>query len=55
MSSLDDTAQADTAFHGYEPIRIVDDVINSFNDCAPRFARPLSIQAASLLAARLRR
>lgn len=28
----EDRDQIDGAFHGYEPLRIVDDVINSFND-----------------------
>ena len=32
------------AFHGYEPLRIVDDVINSFNDCAPRRGSPVSLR-----------
>ena len=32
--------QIDSAFHGYEPLRIVDDVINSFNDCALRRGSP---------------
>ena len=27
------TLEADASFHGYAPVRVVDDVINSFNDC----------------------
>ena len=34
----------DRAFHGYEPLRIVDDVINSFNDCALRRGSPVSLR-----------
>jgi len=40
----------DEAFHGYEPLRIVDDVINSFNDCALRLAPSPCALDASLLA-----
>ena len=36
--------QIDSAFHGYEPLRIVDDVINSFNDCALRRGSPVSLR-----------
>lgn len=41
----------DAQFHGYEPLRIVDDVINSFNDCALRRSPPYPcVQAAEPLA-----
>ena len=50
-AACEEPGHSDAAFHGYEPLRIVDDVINSFNDCAPpRLAQPLAFQAASLLA-----
>ena len=49
--------QIDSAFHGYEPLRIVDDVINSFNDCALRRSPfPLSLRPGRRTACpRLRR
>lgn len=36
--------QIDSAFHGYDPLRIVDDVINAFNDCALRRGSPFSLR-----------
>ena len=39
-----DLSSIDSAFHGFEPVRIVDDVINTFNDCALRRGSPFSLR-----------
>ena len=43
-TAMADRDAIDRAFHGYEPLRIVDDVINSFNDCALRRGSPVSLR-----------
>ena len=37
------------AFHGFAPLKVVDDVINSFNDCARPSNLPLALARSCML------